>query len=111
MTRRTSIVWAFCTLPGESCCGADIQTADVGTRPNNHVILDPINNSPLLQRLGLEENDFTKLGQHLTMEEWVKVRQSQQQRRTEAPKIEGSRYEYTDKALEIIPGLKAKVYN
>ncbi|KAK4502915.1 hypothetical protein PRZ48_006342 [Zasmidium cellare] len=80
-------------------------------RPNNHVVLDPIHNSPLLQRLGLEENDFTKLGQHLTMEEWVKVRQTQQQRRTEAPKIDGSRYEYTDKALEIIPGLKAKVYN
>ena len=39
-------------------------------RPNNHVVLDPIKNSPLLKKLGLEENEFTKLGQHLTMEEW-----------------------------------------
>lgn len=80
-------------------------------RPNNHITLDPISNSPLLQRLGLTDNEFTKLGQHLTMEEWVKVRQSQQQRRTKAPKIEGSRYKYSDQELEIIPGLKAKIYN
>jgi hypothetical protein len=81
------------------------------SRPNNHVVLDPINNSPLLNRLGLTENEFTKLGQHLTMEEWCKVRQSQQQRRTKAPKIEGSNYQYDPKQLEIIPGLHAKIYN
>ena len=80
-------------------------------RPNNHVVLDPIKNSPLMQRLGLTENVFTKLGQHLTMEEWVKARQTQQQRRTQAPKIEGKSYQYKDKELEIIPGLNAQVYN
>lgn len=80
-------------------------------RPNNHVLLNPIRNSPLLQRLDLTENEFTKLGQELTMEEWVRVRQSQQQRRTKAPKIDGTRYEYAEKEMEIIPGLQAKVYN
>lgn len=79
--------------------------------PNNHVVLDPISNSPLLQRLGLHENDLTKIGQHLTMEEWVKARQTQQQRRTKAPKIEGSNYTYGEKELEIIPGLVSKIYN
>ena len=64
-----------------------------------------------MQRLGYTENEFTRLGQHLTMEQWCKVRQSQQQRRTKAPKIEGKRYEYSAKELEIIPGLQAKIYN
>ena len=41
----------------------------------------------------------------------VKVRQTQQQRRTHAPKIEGSKYEYSKKEMEIIPGLQAKIYN
>ena len=64
-----------------------------------------------MQRMGLMSNDFTNLGKHLTMAEWCKVRQSQQQRRTEAPKIEGDKYEYKAKEMEIIPGLHAKVYN
>lgn len=81
------------------------------SRPNNHVVLDPITNSPLLQREGLTENELTKLGQHLTMEQWVKVRQTQQQRRTNVPKIEGKSYEYNKDDLEILPGLQAKVYN
>jgi hypothetical protein len=59
----------------------------------------------------LKDNDLTKLGQHLTMEQWVKARQSQQQRRTKAPKIEGQKYEYGEKEMEIIPGLLAKVHN
>ncbi|EME84374.1 uncharacterized protein MYCFIDRAFT_187405 [Pseudocercospora fijiensis CIRAD86] len=80
-------------------------------RPNNHVVLDPISNSPLLQRLGIKDNDFTSLGQHLTVEEWVKKRQAQQQRRTKAPKIEGTNYTYADKELEVLPGYSAKVYN
>lgn len=80
-------------------------------RPNNHVVLDPISNSPLLNRLGLKDNDLTKLGQHLTMEQWVKARQSQQQRRTKAPKIDGQKYQYGEKDMEIIPGLLAKVHN
>lgn len=45
------------------------------------------------------------------MEQWVKARQSQQQRRTKAPKIEGSNYTYGEKELEIIPGLVSKIYN
>jgi hypothetical protein len=64
-----------------------------------------------MQRNGYTENEFTRLGQSLTMEEWVKVRQSQQQRRTKAPKIEGQHYEYEEGQLEIIPGLHAKIYN
>lgn len=85
--------------------------ANNSNRPNNHVVLDPISNSPLLDRLGLKENDLTRLGQHLTMDQWVKARQSQQQRRTKPPKIEGSKYEYGAKEMEIIPGLVSKVYN
>lgn len=64
-----------------------------------------------MQRMGLTENDFTKLDQHLTMEQWCKVKQTQQQRRTKAPKIEGQKYEYEAKELEVIPGLQAKIYN
>ncbi|KAK0701927.1 hypothetical protein B0T26DRAFT_682022 [Lasiosphaeria miniovina] len=44
--------------------------------PNNHVALDPIQNSPLLTRLGLTTNAFTELGQHLITEGWVIVRRS-----------------------------------
>ena len=81
-------------------------------RPNNHVVLDPIQNSPVLQRLGLTKNAFTELGQHLTTEEWVKVRQMQQQRRRQEAKISSEgKYVYPAKDLEIIPGLHAKVYN
>ncbi|KAJ9627774.1 hypothetical protein H2203_002991 [Taxawa tesnikishii (nom. ined.)] len=81
-------------------------------RPNNHVILDPIKNSPVLNRLGLKSNQFTELGQHLTMEEWVRKRQTQQQRKTKQPKIsEDGKYFYDQKDLEIIPGLQAKVHN
>lgn len=80
-------------------------------RPNNHVVLNPISNSPLLQRLGIKDNEFTKLGQHLTMEEWCQKRQTQQQRRTKAPKIEGTKYTYKKEELEVIPGYVARVYN
>ncbi|PWY90586.1 Clavaminate synthase-like protein [Aspergillus sclerotioniger CBS 115572] len=81
-------------------------------RPNNHVVLDPIQNSPLLNRLGLTRNVFTELGQHLTTEEWVKVRQTQQQRRTQEAKVsEDGKYSYGERDLEILPGLDAKVYN
>lgn len=80
-------------------------------RPNNHVTLNTITNSPLLNRLGLKENDLTSAGQHLTMEQWVKARQSQQQRRVNPPKIVGSNYEYDQKDLEVVPGFHAKHYN
>lgn len=86
--------------------------SDTSRRPNNHVILDPIKNSPVLNRLGLKSNQFTELGQHLTMEEWVRKRQTQQQRKTKQPKIsEDGKYFYDQKDLEIIPGLQAKVHN
>lgn len=75
-------------------------------------MLDPIQNSPLLNRLGLTSNVFTELGQHLTTEQWVKVRQTQQQRRHKEAKIsENGHYEYSQKDLEIIPGLHAKIHN
>jgi hypothetical protein len=65
-----------------------------------------------LNRLGLTSNAFTELGQHLTTEEWVKVRQMQQQRRKAVPKIsENGKYEYNKADLEIVPGLVAKIYN
>ncbi|KAF9892253.1 hypothetical protein FE257_002030 [Aspergillus nanangensis] len=81
-------------------------------RPNNHVVLDPIQNSPVLQRLGLATNAFTEIGQHLTTEQWVKVRQTQQQRRRQEANIStDGRYTYAEKDLEIVPGLQAKIYN
>ncbi|KUL91965.1 hypothetical protein ZTR_01384 [Talaromyces verruculosus] len=80
--------------------------------PNNHIVLDPIQNSPVLNRLGLTKNAFTELGQHLTTEQWVKVRQTQQQRRHRDVKItDDGKYNYKPKDLEIIPGLQAVVYN
>lgn len=81
-------------------------------RPNNHVVLDPLQNSALLDRLGLTQNVFTELGQHLTTEEWVKVRQTQQQRRNKDVKVsKEGKYTYGPKDLDIIPGLKAQIYN
>ncbi|KAJ5717837.1 Clavaminate synthase-like protein [Penicillium malachiteum] len=81
-------------------------------RPNNHVVLDPIKNSPVLTRLGLTQNAFTELGQHLTTEQWVKVRQSQQQRRNKDIKIsETGKFTYGKGDLDIIPGLQAKMYD
>ncbi|KAI1654321.1 Clavaminate synthase-like protein [Daldinia decipiens] len=81
-------------------------------RPNNHVVLDPIANSPLLNRLGLTSNAFTELGQHLTTEQWVKVRQTQQQRPRVTAKISADgKYEYKKKDLEILPGLHALMHN
>ncbi|KAJ5928956.1 hypothetical protein N7466_007912 [Penicillium verhagenii] len=81
-------------------------------RPNNHVVLDPIENSPVLNRLGLTRNAFTELGQHLTTEQWVKVRQTQQQRRNRDIKVsEDGKFTYGKGDLDIIPGLKAKMYD
>jgi hypothetical protein len=81
-------------------------------RPNNHVILDPIANSPVLDRLGLTTNALTELGQHLTTEQWVKVRQTQQQRPNKAANISAEgKYTYDKKDLEILPGLHAKIHN
>jgi len=81
-------------------------------RPNNDVVLEPIKDSPLLNRLNIKSNDFTALDQKMTVAEWVKVRQTQQQRRNKVMKItEDGKYEYSKKDLEIIPGLSAKIYN
>ncbi|OAA64318.1 Isopenicillin N synthase [Niveomyces insectorum RCEF 264] len=80
-------------------------------RPNNHVVLDPID-SPLLKRLGYTSNAFTDIGQHLTTEQWVKARQTQQQRRLPTPMLtEEGKYIRNEKDLEILPGLSAKIYN
>jgi RNA-binding protein YhbY len=66
----------------------------------------------VLNRLGLTKNAFTELGQHLTTEQWVKVRQTQQQRRNRDVKIaDDGKYTYKPKDLEIIPGLQAVIYN
>lgn len=118
MTRLTLTVLAYCSLLGMLALQKSYRDITFHQhlltfhyRPNNHVVLDPISNSPLLNRLGLKDNDLTKLGQHLTMEQWVKARQSQQQRRTKAPKIDGQKYQYGEKDMEIIPGLLAKVHN
>lgn len=81
-------------------------------RPNNNVILDPIDNSPLLKRLGKTENAFTTIGQHLTMEEWVRLRQMQQQRRHEGAKVtKDGKFEYKKDDLQIVPGLHATIHN
>lgn len=81
-------------------------------RPNNHVVLEPISNSPLLNRGDFKANAFTALGKKMTVEEWVRLRQTQQQRQKKPTEVtkEGS-YVYAEKDLEIIPGLTAKVYN
>ncbi|KAL5333326.1 hypothetical protein BJX70DRAFT_403668 [Aspergillus crustosus] len=82
------------------------------SRPNNDVVLDPLANSPLLQRLGRTSNVFTEVGKHLTTKEWVKVRQTQQQKLKPPAEIsKDGRYTYKDKDLEIIPGVQAKIYN
>ena len=67
----------------------------------------------MLKRLGLEQNAFTELGEHLTTEQWVKVRQTQQQRRNRDVTVSSDgKFTYNKpKDLEIIPGLQAKVYN
>ena len=76
------------------------------------MVLEPISNSPVLNRGGFKANDFTALGKKLTVEEWVKVRQTQQQRRTKPKEVtKDGKYTYAEKDLEIIPGLKAKIYN
>lgn len=80
-------------------------------RPNNHVYLDPITNSPVLSSLNLNKNDFTTLGKRITVEEWVKARQTQQQKRTKVVSIgKDGKYEYEAKDLEILPGLSTKIY-
>ncbi|KAF3769146.1 Clavaminate synthase-like protein [Cryphonectria parasitica EP155] len=81
-------------------------------RPNNHVVLDPIKNSPLLERLGKTSNVFTELGQHLTTEEWVKIRQQQQQRKKKGAQVSADgKYVYPKEDLEILPGLQAEIHN
>ncbi|KAK6062870.1 flavonol synthase [Seiridium cupressi] len=82
------------------------------SRPNNHVLLDPIADSPVLDRLGLKSNALTELGRHLTTEQWVKVRQTQQQRPNKDAKITtDGKYAYKKKDLEILPGLHAEIHN
>lgn len=82
-------------------------------RPNNQVVLDPIyKDSPLLKKLGYTTNAFTELGQHLTTQQWVKARQSQQQRKLPGYEVDkDGKYVRPQKDLEIIPGLSAKIYN
>ena len=66
-----------------------------------------------MQRLGLTQNAFTEIGQHLSTEEWVARRQQQQQRRNRDVTVsDDGKFIYNKpKDLEIIPGLQAKVYN
>ncbi|RAL08031.1 Clavaminate synthase-like protein [Aspergillus homomorphus CBS 101889] len=65
-------------------------------RPNNHVLLNPITNSPLLNRLGLTQN----------------VRQTQQQRRNRDVKVSNDgKFSYGEMKSEVLPGLEVKVYN
>lgn len=75
------------------------------------MVLDPLD-SPLLKRLGKTSNAFTELGQHLTTEEWVKVRQQQQQRKTKGAKVTAEgKYIYDKEDLQIVPGLHAQIHN
>ncbi|KAL2794878.1 hypothetical protein BJX66DRAFT_337488 [Aspergillus keveii] len=81
-------------------------------RPCNHVVLNPIQDSPLLTRLGLLHNPFTDLGLELKTQDWVKVRQAQQNRRRLEGKLAADgTYSCLPSSLEILPGLQAKVYN
>lgn len=113
-TRPILIDWEFCTLLGKFFRSMPHTECPESNEysPNNHVVLDPIQNSPLLNRLGLTTNAFTELGQHLTTEQWVTVRQTQQQRKNWDVKISSEgKYTYKPKDLEIIPGLQAAIYN
>ena len=79
---------------------------------NNQVVLDPIENSPLMQRMGLVSNDFTNLGKHLTMAEWCKS--SSKPASSVGPRFQRSKAISTNtrrRRWKIIPGLHAKVYN
>ncbi|KAL3480960.1 hypothetical protein BJX99DRAFT_272176 [Aspergillus californicus] len=81
-------------------------------RPNNHVILNPIQDSPLLARSGLLRNPFTDLGLQLKAQDWVKARQSQQNRRRMEGKLAADgTYTCPASSLEILPGLHAKIHN
>lgn len=76
------------------------------------MVLDPITNSPLLKRMGYTSNVFTEIGQHLRTDEWVKVRQTQQQRPTKGAEIDANgNYKFDEKDLEIVPGLHDRIHN
>lgn len=46
------------------------------------------------------------------MDEWVKVRQQQQQRKTRGAKVTAEgKYVYDKDDLQILPGLHAKIHN
>ncbi len=52
------------------------------------------------------------LDKKIIVEEWVRVRQTQQQRRHKPVEVtKDGKHTYAAEDLEIIPGLKAKIYN
>jgi len=83
------------------------------SRPNDTVLMDPISNSPLLNRLNLKTNEFVEAGHnHLTVKEYVKVRQQRQGKLAQAPRVtEDGKFEFAEKGLESFPGVKLKIYN
>ena len=82
-------------------------------RANDDTLLDPIHESPLLQRLGLISNEFTRSGVRMTMGEYVRARQAQHNNRPTPSNIvqETGEYEWTEKEKEFAPGLHVKYYN
>jgi isopenicillin N synthase-like dioxygenase len=72
-------------------------------RPNNHVVLQPITDSPVLEKAGVKPR-FEKL---VTMEEWVKAKQTLQLN----PKIYEKRFEESgDGTAEVLAGFRDQKY-
>ena len=112
------------TLKPVSLMDSDLQTSG-RTRTSNFLVESNRIKNPLNSKLSsasksarqqaaltvVPVNKIFSSQVKITMEQWVKARQEQQQRRTKAHKIEGQKYEYGEKEMEIIPGLLAKVHN
>ncbi|CCM02775.1 uncharacterized protein FIBRA_04883 [Fibroporia radiculosa] len=74
-------------------------------RPNNHVRLSTVQDSPVLQREGFTQNDFERSGNPVpTMEEWTFAKQKWQ--RTKNIVRDDPQYE----TAQILPGWREKVY-
>jgi len=74
-------------------------------RPNNHVVLSAIKDSPVLQREGYTQNEFEKSGNPVpTMEEWTFAKQKWQ-RTKNIP-----RGDIKHATAQILPGWNEKVY-
>ncbi|GLA73748.1 hypothetical protein AtubIFM55763_004680 [Aspergillus tubingensis] len=79
---------------------------------NDNVYLDPLTNSPVLQRSTSLQNDFTKAGIRMTMGEYSLARQTQNSRCKQPLTVHADgRFEWDPKDLEAKGGLKVTYYD